>query len=181
MRGLRRAASNRQAKRPRRDPAADTKRAGPLAKISRPRSSTFFGTPDLAVPSQLRLARNAAQPVYAPSLSRPVAADGRCTMTAHSPIDIVDLVHCPGGEAEQRLRRRIAKARDRSGLRAWDCSLPEAAREDYLRAQEVAAAWVTRPASIEELELVIRWITTHWVAASLANSLISGEGQADGE
>ncbi len=84
-----------------------------------------------------------------------------------SATDAVDLIFCDGGDEERSIRRRILRARDSSTIRAWQPQRPERARFLYNFASEWASSTGLAPATVDELQQVLRGLTALFIAASV--------------
>jgi len=69
------------------------------------------------------------------------------------------------------LRRRLHKARDMAGRRAWQLDQTASARHLYHFADEAAGIWVYAPSTVDELNEILRGITHLFRAASIFNRL----------
>lgn len=92
-------------------------------------------------------------------------------MTMHSPIaaiprpmDMIDLIFCPGGDAERAERRRIMRARDTALLRATS-DRSEGVCALYWEVVHSVQGWITSPASMEQLWQA-RCLATHLFRAA---------------
>lgn len=85
-------------------------------------------------------------------------------LASGNPLDLIDLLFCPGGDAERAERRRIMCARDTALFRATG-DRSDAVRAIYWIVVDEVQAWITSPASMDQLGAVARLATRLFQAA----------------
>jgi hypothetical protein len=125
--------------------------------------------------------RESRRPVVGDGSDIPLAR-GHSEPTPNAPqakagLHPVDLAYHQHGDVERKLRIRLHQARDVAARRAWQKDTGPGTRAIYLTAQEGAAAWVFRPASVEQLQSAVTLATRLFQAASIAERLEGGDGE----